>query len=127
DAVEAREQRPPQRVLLRRPSGYEVVRGEDGGDAWPEEHPIDLGGGQPLEVEDVRRPAEQGERGGNVLDQLERDACPRAVEEAGGERVVELAPPVARRLRHVPEPEARRHELDVEPVLRERSGKLMVV
>ena len=62
-----------------------------------------------------------------VLERLQRQPQPRASEKARGERVEELAPPVAGRLGRVAEAEAGGDELDLGSGAGERRGELVVV
>ena len=127
DPVEAREEPAPELGAVRRAAGEEVVRGEDRGQVRAEEERVELRRGQPLDVEDVGvEAAERGEPE-RMLGDLERQAQPRAAEDARRERIEELAARVSVRLRRVAEAEARGDELDVRARPRERRGELVVV
>ena len=86
------------------------------------------GQGEPLQVEDVGARARERAHHVEVLDRLQRQAQPRAPEEARGERVETLA---RAGIRPVPgsvaEAEPRRRELDVGAGTRERRSELVVV
>ena len=68
DTVEARKQPAPQLGLARRPPRQQVVRREHRRDARPEEVHVELRRRQPLEVEHVRRPAQQRSQPERVLE-----------------------------------------------------------
>ena len=127
DAFESAEQAPPQRGLVRRSPGQQVMGREHERRAVPKEPDVELGRGEPLHVHDVRRRRRQAREPERVLGCLQRQPQPRAAEEPRRERVEELAAPVAVRRRHVAEAEARRHELHVGARAGQRRGKLVVV
>ena len=128
DPVEAREEPAPEIGAVRGAAGEKVVRREDRGQVRAEEVRVELGRGQPLDVQHVR--AEAAERGEpeRMLRDLERQAQPRAAEDARRERDRR-----ARGARYpsgsgaVAEAEARGDELDVRARARERRGELVVV
>jgi len=103
------------------------VRGEDRRQVRAKEERVELGCGQPLDVEDVRVEAAQGSEPERVLRGLERQAQRRSPEHARRERVEELPAPVAVRFRRGAEPEAGRDELDVRTRPRQRRRELVVV
>ena len=97
------------------------------GARWPEQQHVGLRRRQPLHVDDVGRRRGEPREPERVLERLQRQAQPRAPEEARRERVEELAAPVAVRLRCVAEAEARRDELDLGAGPGERGRELVVV
>jgi len=131
DPVEAREEPAPQAGAVRGAPREQVVCGENGRQVWAEEERVELGDGEPLNVEDVRVQAalEAAQRGKpeRMLDNLERQAQPRPPEQARREGIEELPAPVSLRLRRVAEAEAGRDELDVHARPRQRRGELVVV
>ena len=127
DAVEAAEQAAPELELVRRPSWQEVVGGEDERRPRAERARVDLGSREPLEVEDVRRPAREAREAERVLDRLQRQPQARAPEQPRAERVEEVVAPVAVGLGRLAEAEARRGELDVRARAGERRRQLVVV
>ena len=82
DAVEARENPPPELGAVRRAAWEEIVRREDRRQVRAEEARVELGRGQPLDVEDVCVEAAQGGEPQRVLHDLERQAQRRAAEDA---------------------------------------------
>ena len=126
NAVEAVEQPPPEPVPAGRAPWDEVVRGEDERPARPEQEHVELGHGEPLQVEDVGAPGEKPAHPDRVLERLGRAAQPASVDGARSpvEPVDELVP-----VRCGPraEPERRRDELDRRPRVAERRGELVVV
>ena len=93
----------------------------------PQQPRVELGRGDPLQVDDVRRDAGEPSQAQRVLEHLQRQPQPRAAEEPRGERIEELAPAVAVGLRDVTEAEARGDELDVGARAGERRGERVVV
>src|SRR6266508_3665709 len=92
-----------------------------------EESVVELGRGQPLEVHDVRMPPCEPREADRVLEQLDRDAEPRAAKEARADGIEELAPAVAVRRGRLAETERRGDELDVCARPREGRGQRIVV
>ena len=88
---------------------------------------VELGGGEPLQVHDVGGHPGEPRQAERVLEHLQRQAQPRAAEESRRERIEELAPAVAVRLRDVAEAEARGDELDLGARARERRRERVVV
>ena len=113
DAVEAAEEAAPQGFLLRRAPRQQVVCGEDERSIVAEEPRVELGRGEPLQVHDVGGHPGKPRQAQWVLQRLHGQPQLRAAEDSRRERIEELAPPVAVRLRDVTEPEARGDELDL--------------
>ena len=74
DPVEAREEPAPEVGAVRGAAGEEVVRREDRGQVRAEEERVELGRGQPLDVEDVRVEAAERGEAERMLRDLERQA-----------------------------------------------------
>ena len=87
DAVEAREQRPPEIALGGRSAWQQIVRGEDRRDTWPQHEPVELRRGQPLEMEHVRSASQQRRGARQVLGSFEREPQPRAAKESRRDRI----------------------------------------
>src|SRR5207253_10833752 len=60
DAVEAVQQPPPEILLPRRPTGEQIMRGEDGRRLWAQQADIELGD-EPLDVQNVAPPSAKRE------------------------------------------------------------------
>jgi hypothetical protein len=72
DAVEARQERPPEVDLGRGSTRQQVVRSEDARNPWADERAVELGNGEPLQVKDVRTLPQQPRHRGHVFEHLER-------------------------------------------------------
>ena len=81
DALEAAEEPPPELALRRRAPRKHVVRREDERPARAEQPVVELGRGQPLEMDDVGVAARQPRKPDRMLEQLHRDPQPGAAEE----------------------------------------------
>ena len=103
------------------------MRGEDERRAVTQQPRVRLREAEPLQVDDVGARRGQPHQPDGVLGDLQRQTQPRAAEEPRGERIEELSPLVAVRLRNVAEAEARGDELDVRARAGERGPKRMVV
>jgi hypothetical protein len=115
DALEAVEEAPPERDLRRRSPWQQVVCGEDERSSVPQQSCVELGRRDPLHVQDVGRDSREPREAERMLEHLQRQPQARAAEEPRRERVEELAPAVAVRLRHVAKAEAGGDELDLGP------------
>ena len=73
--------------------------------AQAQEPVVQLRGGEPLQVGDVRAAAPQAGEPDRVLEQLHRDPEPGASKDTRADGIEELAPPVAVRLRGLAEAE----------------------
>ncbi len=90
DSVEAAEQAPPEPLAAGRAPRQQVVGGEHGRAARPEEPVVDLRSGQPLDVQHVARDRGEPRHPERMLEHLQRQPQPRAPEEPRGERVEDL-------------------------------------
>ena len=111
-ALEAIEERLPHRRLGQRAARDDVVRGEDGGAARPEEPAIQLRRAEPLQVQHIRLREPEARHAERMLERLHGETQPRS-SHAGRERIEPLACLVAQRLGDRSEAESRRHELDL--------------
>ena len=127
DSPEAPEEVEPQVAVGFRAAGEEVVGGEDGGSAQPQECPVDPRPGEPLQVDDVGLLPREPGHPDRVLEPLQGQSQHGASEGARAPRVEELAPNVPVRCGRLPEAEARGDELDVGSRAGERRGEFVVV
>jgi len=107
DAREPAEQALPEVALARGAARQDVVGGEDERRVDAEEPVVELRSGQPLEVDDVGLAAPEASQADRMLEQLQREAQPRAAEDARAERVEELGATIAVRGGRLAEAERR--------------------
>ncbi len=126
DAVAAREERSPEARSRRRPPRDDVVCREDDGRTGSKQPAIRFGRAEPLHMQDVRLVDGELEHPERMLERFHGQPRPGGAHPRG-ERVEPLPRRVAVRGSHVPEPEARGHQLHARPRPRERSGEGPVV
>ena len=124
DPLETAECTPPESGLRGRPPGQQVVGGEDERRPVAKQPRVHLREREPLNVDEIGRGRCKARKAERMLQHFQRQSQPGAAEEPRGKRVEELTAPVAVRLGHGAEAEARGHEGDVgagaDECLRER-------
>ena len=126
-ALEAAVERVPDALLGGGAALGVVVGGVDERGAAAQEHAVDLGDGEPLDVHDVGVAERQLGQAEGMLGHLQRHAQARAAEQAGRERVEDQAAAVALGLGHLPEAEAGGDQLHVLAARGQRRAEVMVV